>query len=160
MPDLVQLTVLDSASNAVFASPFPFTPGALDGNASSAVIPAYSLPPGETLTGHLTFARPHAPDTNSYPGVVAVPAIARDILFPLKTRPAAVQPVLQPQSGTPFRLTFTCETNRVYHLQATTNWLAWEDLLVITNLTSTSVSFTDTQAVQLPRRFYRAQVGP
>jgi hypothetical protein len=159
VPDVVQLTVLDSASNAVFASPFPFTPGALDGTSASALIPANSLPPGQTLVGHLTFARPHAPDTNSYPGVLAVPAIARDLQFPLKTRPAPVPPVLQGHRGAPFRLTFIGETNRVYRLQATTNWLTWDELLV-TNLTAPSGSFTDTKTGQSRQRSYRIQVGP
>jgi len=157
--DLAQVIVLDAASNAVYASPFPFTDGALSGSSSAATIPAYTLPPGQSLIGHLTFARPHLPDTNSYPGAIAVPALARDTEFPLRTRPAPLPPVLRAQPGLPFRLTFTGETNRQYHLQATTNWVAWQELFV-TNLPVPQGSFTDTQSVALPRRFYRIQVGP
>lgn len=157
--DLVQLTILNAASNAVFATPLPFTDGAVSGTASEVLIPANVLPPGQTLTGYLTFARPHLPDTNSYPGVVAVPAIARDTEFPLVTRPAPPRPVLVAQPGLPFRLTFTGETNRLYRLQATTNWTAWETLQT-TNLTTPQATFTDPASVGLPRRFYRLQIGP
>jgi hypothetical protein len=159
--DIVQLSVLDAGSNIVFTSPLPFSTGALSGASSAGTIPANTLPPGTNLTGHLTFGKPHVPDTNSYPGALGVVALARDTAFPIVTRPAPVRPVLKPKmlGGGACQLTFTGESNRFYHLQATTNWTSWPDLFV-TNLPGTQGSFTDSEAAGLKRRFYRIQVGP
>ena len=159
---IVQLLVLDSGSNIVYISPTPFTTGALNQSSTSGTIPANTLPAGTNLTGHLVFAQPGlAPDTNSYPSAVGIAAIAKDTAFPLTTRPAPVPPVLKAISNgaAPFQLRFLGETNRNYHLQATTNPAAsvWADLLV-TN--APAASFTDTQSMNLSRRFYRIQVGP
>jgi hypothetical protein len=157
---IVQLLVLDGGSNVVFSSPTPFTTGALNQSSSACTIPPNTLPPGTNLIGHLVFAQPGLPDTNSYPGAVGVAAIAKDTSFPLTTRAAPLQPSLQiGPGGAPWVLHFTGETNRNYHLQATTNLVGtvWLDLLV-TNASASS--FTDTQSVILPRRSYRVQVGP
>ena len=159
--DIVQLSVLDAGSNVVFTSPLPFSTGALSGASSACTVPANMLPPGTNLTGHLTFGKPHFPDTNSYPGAFGVVALARDTAFPIVTRPAPVRPLLTPKmlTGGACQLTFTGESNRFYHLQATTNWLTWLELFV-TNLPGTQGSFTDSEAAGLNRRFYRLQVGP
>ena len=159
---IVQLLVLDPGSNVVYISPAPLTTGALNQGSTSGTIPANTLPAGANLTGHLVFAQPGlAPDTNSYPGAVGIAAIARDTAFPLATRPPPAPPVLTVTSSnaTPFQLSFSGETNRNYHVQATTNLAAsvWVDLLV-TN--APTASFIDTQSVSLARRFYRIQVGP
>jgi hypothetical protein len=158
---IVELLILDSGSNVVFESAAPFSPGALDQNSSSYTLPPNVLPTGTNLTGHLIFAQPGlSPDTNSYPGATGIAAIARDTAFPLLTRPAPVRPRLQiASSSAPWMVRFTGETNRNYHLQGATNvsGAAWADLLV----TNAAIgSFTDTQSVTLPRRFYRVQVGP
>jgi hypothetical protein len=159
--DIVQLSVLDVASNIVFASGAPLSAEGLTGASNSCTLRPNTLPPGANLTGHLTFARPHVPDTNSYAGAYGIVAMARDTAFPITTRPAPVRPVLTPKplSGGAFRLILAGETNRFYHVQATTNWSDWLELFV-TNLPTTQGSFTDTQAVSLDQRFYRIQVGP
>jgi hypothetical protein len=158
---IVQLLVLDQASNVVFSSPAPFSPGALDQTSTSGTIPPNSLLAGTNLIGHLIFGQPGLPDTNSYVGAVGIAAIARDTAFPLLTRPAPVPPRLQigPPNAAPWVVHFIGETNRNYHLQANTNLVggSWIDLLV-TN--SPAATFTDTQSVSLPQRFYRVQVGP
>ncbi len=159
--DIVQLSVLDAGSNVVFTSPLPFSAGALSGSSSACTVPANTLPPGTNLTGHLTFGKPHVPDTNSYPGAMGIVALARDTAFPIVTRPAPVRPVLTPKmlTGDACQLAFTGESNRFYHLQATTNWLNWLELFT-TNLPGTQGSFTDTQAAGFKSRYYRIQVGP
>jgi len=158
---VVQLLVLDTASNVVYTSPAPFTSGALDQNSTSGTVPPNTLPPTTNLMGHLGFGAPGFPDTNSYPGAAGIAALARDTSFPLVTRPAPLRPILQlgPPRAAPWVIHFTGETNRNYHLQAATNCTGatWSDLLV-TN--SPAVTFTDTQSISLPRRFYRVQVGP
>ena len=62
-------------------------------------------------------------------------------------------------AGRACQLAFTGESNRFYHLQATTNWVTWLELFV-TNLPGAYGTFIDTQAVALGNRFYRIQVGP
>jgi hypothetical protein len=157
---IVQLLILDAGSNVVYSSPAPFSTGGLNQNSSSKTIPPNTLPPGTNFVGHLEFAQPGLPDTNSYPGAVGIAAFAKDTAFPLTTRATPLRPSLQIWSGsTPLVVHFTGETNRNYHLQASTNLAgtAWSDLL-ITNVSA--ASFTDAQSVVLPSRFYRVQVGP
>lgn len=158
---MVQVTVSDAASNTVFASPAPFTAHALTGTSNSVVIPRYALLPGTNLTAHLSVARPAGVNTNSYPGAVGVAVLGMDVRFPLVTRRTPAPPRLSMVSTNtkPFRLQFTGETNRNYHLQATTNFISWQDLLV-TNSPTGAVTFTDSGSVGLGKRFYRIQVGP
>ena len=154
--DLVQVIVTDIASNILFSSPAPFSAGALTGASNSVVIPAYKLTPGANLIGHLSFVRPAGLETNAYPGAIGVPAVLRDTEFPLVTRPAPGPPVIEILShAPPVEIRYTGETNRIYRLQATQDFMVWTNLLV-TNLPS--ARFTDTAA--LPHRFYRVSVGP
>jgi hypothetical protein len=156
--DLVQVLVLNAESNIVYTSAVPFTTNALNGISTSETIPANTLPPGASLTGHLVNAKPGLPDTSTYPGATGIAALAKDTAFPLTTRPAPVRPQLQILSGTlPIQIRFVGETNRNYHLQAATNFVDWRELLV-TN--AAAGVLTDTQSTRLPRRFYRMQVGP
>ncbi|MDB6110943.1 MAG: hypothetical protein JWR69_2693 [Pedosphaera sp.] len=159
--DVVQVTVSDAASNILFSSPAPFSTNALTGISNSMVIPGYTLPPGSNLTAHLSVARPAGFNTNAYPGAVGVSGLAMDVRFPIVTRPAPVLPRLSLSSANtkPFRLQFNGETNRNYHIQATTNFISWRDLLV-TNSPTGLGAFTDTNSVGLSKRFYRIQVGP
>lgn len=158
---IVQLLVLDAGSNTVYTSPVPFTSNALNQASTSGTIPRNTLPPGTNLIGHLVFASPGWPDTNSYPGAVGVAALARDTAFPLTTRAAPAAPVLRiaATGSSSVTVRFEGETNRNYHLQGATNLVAaeWVDLLV-TN--TGAASFVDPQSTVLPQRFYRVQVGP
>ncbi len=157
--DVVQLLVLDSVSNVVFASPVPFQPQALNGTSNSIVLPAYGLPAAADLIGHLLVARPGF--TNSADGALGFPALAKDVAFPLVTRPAPAPPRLEVLStnAAPLRLGFLGETNRNYHLHATTNFQSWQDLF-ITNSPTGWGTFTDPINNQPGHRFYRIQVGP
>jgi hypothetical protein len=157
---IVQLLVLDSASNSVYESPAPFQPGALDGTATSAVIPANALPPGATLTAHLAAANPGFPDTNSYAGAVGISVLAKDTQFPMVTRPAPPTPLLA-ISATSTQATvqaMALETNRIYHLLASTNLVSWTELSV-TNPVGTNAGFPDPIG-GTPARFYRMRIGP
>lgn len=165
--DIVQVLVTDSASNLWFSSPLPFTPGALDGNSTSTAIPAGQLPPGRDLIGHLLMARPGLPNTNSYDGAIGIAALLKDTAFPLTTLPA-LPPTLEVRSpnARPFQMDFSGESNRIYHLLATTNLAlaaenpgAWQRLMT-TNSPTGRGTLTDTQSVVWPRRWYRLSVGP
>lgn len=156
---LLQLIVLDGASNVVFSTPFPVQPGALNGYSNAVVIPAYTLPAGTNFVGHLTVASPGLPNTNTYLGAVGVAAIARDLEFPLVTR-TVTQPVLTPtppEAGH-FVLRLIGDTNRVYRIEATDDFLGWTNLLT-TNSASGDVRFVDPTTPPPVRRFYRGAVG-
>lgn len=156
---VVQLTILDASSNIVFASPAPFQPGALSGASTSYVIPAYSLPAGTNLQGHLTIANPGAPNTNSYPGATGIAALAKDTQFPLTTRPAPAAPLLSLQvPGGQAVVQLNGESNRLYNLLVSSDLLSWSNLYT-TNCPATEFVYTDPQPVTNGARYYRAKVG-
>jgi hypothetical protein len=155
--DIVQLFVLDSASNTVFSSPAPFAPNALNGTATSIIIPAHTMPSDSLLEGHLTIARPGTINSNYAVGVTAV---LKDTGFPLRTRPAPSAPrleVLAPNAGQ-FQLRLTGETNRHYQIQATEDFQTWSSLLA-TNSASGAFNYTDPQSDAFRHRTYRGKVG-
>lgn len=157
---LVELTVLDAASNVVYASALPFTAGALDGASLGAVIPANTLPAGSTLVGHLSVGNPGLPNTNSYAGATGVAALARDTEFRLTTRPSPTPPRLELRApyGAPWRLQVTGEADRLYQVDASTDLAAWTNLAGIYTATG-SFEYTDETSPGQPRRYYRARVG-
>jgi hypothetical protein len=159
--DVVQVTIVGSASNLVFSSPAPFSNNALNGLSNSIVIPANSLPAGSQFQAHLSVGRPVGENTSSYPGATGVAVLGIDIQFPIITRPAPTRPLLTLLSARPAppRLKFTGETNRYYHVQYSTNFLSWQELLVTNSPTGTGTVVDSTSPVP-GRRFYRIQVGP
>lgn len=157
---IVQLSVLDLASNLVYMSPAPFQPGALNGTSLGAVIPAYALPPGTNLMGHLTIANPGFPNTNSYVGATGVPALARDTQFSIVTRAAPVPPrlsVLSAPGAGDFVLHLEGEPNRLYQIQAGNDFTSWTNLFS-TNSANGIFNFIDANP-PLRGRFYRGKVG-
>lgn len=156
---LLQFVVLDSGSNTVFATPLPLQPGALNGYSNSVVIPAHTLPAGTNFVAHLTVASPGLPNTNAYAGAVGLAALARDLEFPLVTRPLpeTVLLVAPPVAGH-FQIRLTGDTNRIYRIEATEDFLAWTNLLT-TNSLSGDFFFTDPDTPTPSRRFYRGAVG-
>ncbi len=159
--DLLQVLVVDGASNVVYGSPAPFAPGALSSSSTSFVIPAGRLPAGTNLIGHVTLARPvTVPNTNAYPGAVGISAAARDTQFPIVTRPAPEPPRLQllTELGGGVRLRFPAETNRVYRLQRSLDLLRWSDV-VTTNSTGGTVDVEEGGTGGSAAGFYRVRIG-
>jgi len=156
---VVQLTILDAASNVVFVSPAPFQPGALNGASTGYVIPAYSLPPRTNLQGHLTIGNPGTPNTNSYPGATGVAALAKDTQFPLATRPAPRAPLLSlHEQASQAVVQLSGEANRLYELLVSSNLQRWSTLYT-TDCPSAGFTYTDPQPATNTARFYRAKVG-
>ncbi len=156
--DIVQLSITDMATNPVYSSPEPMSSNALNGASTSLVLPAYSLPPGVELVGHLSIGRPGLPNTTSYPGATGLAELGRDTEFPLVTLPPVIPRLSvgmpMPQ---PFEVTYTGESNRYYLLQASTNMIDWLDITV-TNTVSEHGSITDDSAGDYQCRFYRIEV--
>ena len=158
---IVQLTVLDLASNLVYMTPAPFQPGAVNGASFDAIIPAYSLPPGTNLMGHLTIANPGLPNTNSYAGATGISALARDTRFSIVTRAAPLPPrltALSAPGAAEFALHVEGEPNRIYQLEASPDVIAWTNLFS-TNSQNGQFNFTDTNSTAVPARFYRVKIG-
>lgn len=92
--DFVQVTIYDcNDDDRVFKTPEPMQPGALNGLATSAVIPAYTLYPGLQYTVELVAAKigtvvtNHSSDGNE---IVIMPAYAKILRMPLKTTGTAI----------------------------------------------------------------------
>ena len=159
--DLVQVLIVDGASNVVYGSPAPFAAGALGNTATSFVIPAGRLPAGTNLIGHVTLARPVTlPNTNSYPGAVGISGAVRDTQFSIVTRPAPEPPRLQllTELGGGVRLSFPVETNRLYRLQRSLDLLSWSDV-VTTNSAGGTVDVGESGAAGGTAGFYRVRIG-
>lgn len=157
---IVQLLVTDPVGDAVFTSALPFQSGALTGASNGIVLPAHGLPPGMSLTAHLLAANPGLPNTNSYPGATGLPVLAKDLQFPITTRPAPtpVRLALWPAEPGRFGFQFASEPARLYQIQTSSNLRAWETLFR-TNSTGTSVVFTEPSPPATPGLFYRVQTG-
>jgi hypothetical protein len=154
---LIQILVVDAVSNILFATPAPFSDGALNGTATSVVIPAETLPPSATLEAHVTVAQPGLPNTNDYAGALGVGAFARDTTVFLRTRMSPPPPGLTIQTGPAVGvLQVEGETNRTYHLEATVGFAGWTNLFT-TNSASGRFEYADPAPGN--RRFYRARIG-
>jgi hypothetical protein len=157
---IVELTVLDLASNAVFSSPLPFSTGALSGASTNVVIPAYTLPAGASLLAHLSIGNPGLPNTNGIPGANGVPALAKDTQISVVTRPAPARPHLDilPSPPSQFHLRLTGESNRLYQIQASPDALGWTNVFN-TNCAAGVFDYSDTNLANPGARFYRGKVG-
>lgn len=157
---IVQLSIMDAASNIVFATPAPFQPGALSSSSLSVTIPAYALPAGSNWFGHLTVANPGSPNTNSYPGATGVPALAKDTEFRLATRAAPQPPRLEWVGGPSTQATIRVsgETNWIYRIETSADLAGWSKVFTTNSVTGT-FDYKDPDPPVLARRYYRAAVG-
>ena len=67
--DYVQVRVSFPNGPAIWQTPAAGQPGSISGMATSGAIPAYTLPPGMTLSGSVVFAKSVSTDDTTYPGV-------------------------------------------------------------------------------------------
>ncbi len=67
--DFVQVALVDLQGNPVLRTPAPGQPGALNGTATSLVIPANTMPSGSPIGGSLVFAKIVQTNSSGYPGV-------------------------------------------------------------------------------------------
>lgn len=152
--DIVQLTLLDRASNMVFATPAPLQTGALNGASTSVLIPAHTLAPGADFTGYLTIGRPGLPSTSYATGIAA---LARTTSFALRSRPLT-PPVLTNLvvAGSEIRFRLNGESNVNYQILGSTNLVNW-NVLLTTNSATGVIDFTDPRSPGTARGFYRAR---
>jgi hypothetical protein len=142
-------------TNVIYYSPTVGTSNALNGTNTFVTIPAYTLPAGTNLTGHLTITHFAGNAVTNYS--FGVPALAIDTKFNLTTRaaPAAPQLTFLNRTNQLTRLQVTGETNRTYVLQATTNFTGWTNIFTTTNASF----FYTNNTTNIPQRLYRVRVG-
>lgn len=107
--------------------------------------------------------RPSATAVGSYTGMVAVAssdALSNPYSFPVRATVTFPKPALHPlpsSLGGPFRFQFATVPGLIYLVEASTNLVTWETVL-ITNATMNLVEFVETNMSARPQRFYRVEV--
>ncbi len=85
--DFVQVALQDDTGREAFRTPDAALAGALTGQATSVLIPAFALPPGKNFTGRLHFVRIQRLDTTTYPGATGAAGYFKETEFTLATIP-------------------------------------------------------------------------
>ncbi len=86
--DFIQLRIEDLQNNKIFATPDLGKVNALDGTATSAVVKAGSLVPGQSYNATLLFKRIPALDTTNYPAALGLADYYGRTTFTINTAPA------------------------------------------------------------------------
>jgi hypothetical protein len=159
--DSIWVLVTD-ASGVVFSTPEPATDhaAALQGTATSVIVPTNTFQPGHAYTGWITYFRTTSLNLSAYPGAAGLTMTAAMTSFPLALNPGA--PRLDQAarlSDTQFRFQLSGTAGQTYSVQvltnlASTNWLT----LMTTNLSASPALIQDNQATN-KQRFYRVKVG-
>jgi hypothetical protein len=157
--DFIQLTVSEPGGATVLSTPGPGQPGALDGTATSHLIPAGTLQTGQTYDASLLFANITTPNIFSYPGAIGTPVYVVNTDTSIRTKSTPMLLVTTAGDAGPAQLSFNADPGRAYDIRAAnelTNPTVWTSL-VVTNAAGTNVIFTDSAATNLPKRFYQLQ---
>jgi hypothetical protein len=157
--DFIQAIIADVSGTALFQTPDPGQSGALNGTATSVVIPANTLPAATTLGGQLLIARPVATDSTAYPGVTGFASYYKFTQFGLTTTAVTSAPsrLVAVTAGNPgqFQLQLIGQAGR-YVVEASTNLQAWGPLITNTAVGG-QFNFTDSQSTNFRVRFYRGR---
>jgi hypothetical protein len=160
--DSIWVLVTD-ATGVVFSTPDPATDHAvaLQGTATSMIVPANTFQPGHAYTGWITYSRTTSLNQSAYPGAAGVTTIGATTSFPLALSSGA--PRLDQAirlSGTQFRFQLSGTVGQTYSVQVSTNLVStnWFTLMT-TNLSASPALIQDNQATAA-QRFYRVIVGP
>jgi len=89
--DLIQLRIEDTDGKSVFKTPDFGEDGALNGHATSVLVPEGKLIPGKSYRGRLSFHRVVALDTSSYPGVLGFASFYSKTKFDIEAAPPDVK---------------------------------------------------------------------
>jgi hypothetical protein len=157
--DFIQLTISEVNGPAVLSSPDPGQSGALDGTATSYLIPSNTLAMGRLYDASLLFANVTAIDIISYPGVIGAPAYVVTTDTSVRSKSIPLLLITTVTNTGEARLTFNSDPGRAYDIRAASelsNVTLWSSLL-ITNAVTTNVTYTDPTSTNFPKRFYRLQ---
>jgi len=164
--DSLWVFATDSGGNVVFSTRKPSTDrlAALNGTATSVVIPTNTFQPGHAYTGWITFFHTTSLNMTEYPGVAGVTIVAAMTSFPLALASSSLPMLSQPTriSTTQFGFLLSGVPGQNYTVLVATNaarpLMNWSTLL-ITNLSASPALIQDNQATN-KQRFYRVKVGP
>jgi hypothetical protein len=159
--DFVQVRVEDHNFNKFFETPDLGKAGALDGRATSAVIPAGTLPAGQSFEIHVTFTRISALDTTSYSGVLGLSDFQARTKFNIQTAPVTgSRPVLTLTalpSSQGWQLSALAVSNALYRIDGSGDLQQWT-ILGTNQPRSNLLQWQDP--TQRGGFFYRAVVLP
>lgn len=161
MNDFVQIQIRDRDGNTAYSSgEKPGAPGALDGTATSFLIPAFTLNPGETYTAEIMFAKISVYDTSSIPGAQGIIAFATQTSVDLKTTGTQLPLLLTPLGfvGSDFHVRLATQPGKNYQMEFSPNLIGWTNIGFL-NATGSETLFIDS-SVGNSRRFYRAYRVP
>lgn len=129
--DLIVARIEDHLQNKFFQSGGLGENGALDGTATSIVIPTNTLPAGQTFEIHITFIRFAAVNTAAYPGVLLMSDFQTRTKINTTTHGAAQPAVLGLSPGSnpnQFQLSAQVLPGFSYRLDGSSNLLQWSAL--------------------------------
>ncbi|HTG44514.1 MAG TPA: hypothetical protein VK633_08280 [Verrucomicrobiae bacterium] len=129
--DFVQVTIRKSGQAVFRTAESPLAPGALDGRASSVILPAGLLLPGEVAEATLSYLKANALDPFSYPKALGVWGCACETMAAIRARGGNVAPPAL--SGLQFSnsvlgFTVSAVAGRQYTVQTSTDFRNWTDL--------------------------------
>ena len=164
--DAIWVYATGAGGNVVFSTPKPSTDrlAALDGTATSVVIPANTFQSGQAYTGWIMFLHTTSVNTTAYPGAVGATVVAATTSLPLALGGAPLPVLSQARriSSSQFSFQLSGVPGQNYTVLyaanpalALTNW----STLLVTNLPASTVLIQDNQAIN-QQRFYRVKVGP
>jgi hypothetical protein len=162
--DYVRLELWDTDTDeTVFETKSPGEPGALDGAATSILIPRNSLSAGRTYEGSLIFAKFTSLDTTSYPGANGVSGYYKSTEFTLTTK-GALPPTpprlsdAQMLAKGAFSFRVNGDAPREYRVEASQDLATWETVL-LTNAPAATFDVLLAAALGDSHRFFRVAIG-
>jgi hypothetical protein len=153
--DNIVLSIRLQGSSNVFSTPVFGQPGALDGTATSVVIPANTFATGGVYNATLTFAKITGVDFLQYFTVPGVSAYATATDLRMRAISTPLLTITNTAAGVA-QLRFNSDPGRAYDIRASTNLTNWNSLIVTTAVANTTI-FLDTNSPPLTNRFYRLQ---
>jgi len=164
--DSLWVFATEIGGNMVFSTPKPSTDrlAALNGTATSVVIPTNTFQPGHAYMGWIMFSHTTSLNTTEYPGAAGVTVVAAMTSFPLALASSSLPALSQPTriSSTQFGILLSGVPGQNYTVLVSTNAARpltnWATLL-ITNLSASPALIQDNQATN-KQRFYRVKAGP
>ncbi len=163
-PVFIQLTVSDTSGNLVFKTPDLGSPGALDGSATSALIPAGALDSNQSYQAALMFQGLEWLDTTNSPGATGLAAVSATTRFTLGTGASGNGPTLSLSligSNHLFQVTATgVAPQQAYRVDGSPDLPPHWTPLITNTPSGSTLFFLDPNSAGRPRFFYRIVPWP
>jgi hypothetical protein len=163
--DFIQLHIEDPTGNKIFETPDFAKSGALNGLATSAVVPKDALLPGRAYNARVAFQKNLVLDSTSYPGALGYAAYISRTSFKLSTsgasgeQPPALTVLPFSHTGS-FRFQVQAAAGQVLQVESSEDLRQWTKLSTNTLPATGQLEVSDDQAKNTRFRYYRAVLGP